>query len=67
LQGNTLVLQIGDHFENRLNAAYSDYFTIQGGVVNLSFTRDDKGKITGFVFNSAADGREIKGVTFKRQ
>ncbi len=67
LQGNTLVLQIGENFENRLNAAYSDYFTIQGGVVNLSFTRDDKGKITGFVFNSAADGREIKGVTFKRQ
>ena len=67
LQGNNLVLQIGENFENRLNAAYADYFTIQGGVVNLTFTRDDKGKITGFVFNSAADGREVKGIAFKRQ
>ncbi len=67
LQGNTLVLQIGENFENQLTAAYADYFTIRGGVVNLSFTRDDKGKITGFVFNSAADGREVKGITFKRR
>ena len=67
LQGNNLVLQIGENFENRLNAAYADYFTIQGGVVNLTFTRDDKGKITGFVFNSALDERDVKGITFKRQ
>ena len=67
LEGNNLVLRIGENFENRLNAAYADYFTIQGGVINLSFARDDKGKITGFVFNSAADGREVKGIGFKRQ
>jgi CubicO group peptidase (beta-lactamase class C family) len=67
LKGNNLVLQIGENFENQLNAAYADYFTIQGGVVNLSFIRDDEGKITGFVFNSAADEREVKGIIFKRQ
>jgi CubicO group peptidase (beta-lactamase class C family) len=67
LQGNNLVLQIGENFENRLNAAYADYFTIQGGVINLTFNRDDKGKITGFVFNAGADGRDVKGITFKRK
>ncbi len=67
LEGNNLVLRIGENFENPLTAAYADYFTIRGGAINLVFTRDDKGKITGFVFNSALDEREIKGVTFKRQ
>ena len=67
LKGNNLSLQIGESLEPSLNAAYADYFTIQGGVINLSFTRDDKGKIAGFVFNSAADGREVKGITFKRR
>ena len=67
LQGNNLVLQIGENFENRLTAASADYFTIQGGAVNLAFTRDDKGKIAGFVFNSALDEREVKGIAFKRQ
>jgi CubicO group peptidase (beta-lactamase class C family) len=67
LKDNNLVLQIGENFENRLTAAYADYFTIQGGAVNLSFRRDDKGKITGFVFNSALDEREVKGIVFKRQ
>jgi CubicO group peptidase (beta-lactamase class C family) len=67
LQGNNLVLRIGENFENQLTAAAADYFTIQGGVVNLAFTRDDKGKIAGFVFNSAADGRDVKGIAFRRQ
>lgn len=67
LKDNKLVLQIGDNFENQLNAAAADYFTIQGGAVNLSFARDEKGKITGFVFNSALDEREIKGINFKRK
>lgn len=67
LEGNNLVLQIGENFENRLTSASADYFTIQGGAVNLSFTRDDKGKITGFVFNSAADGRDVKRIAFKRR
>lgn len=67
LKDGNLVLQIGENFENRLNAAYADYFTIGGGQVNLSFTRDDKGKIAGFMFNSTADDRDIKGIVFKRR
>jgi len=67
LKGNNLVFQIGENFEAPLNAAYADVFTTAGGQINLSFTRDGQGKITGFVFNSALDEREIKGITFKRQ
>jgi CubicO group peptidase (beta-lactamase class C family) len=67
LKGKNLVLQIGESLEPSLTAAYADYFTVQGGVVNLSFTRDDKGKIAGFVFNSALDGRDVKGIIFKRR
>lgn len=67
LKDNNLILQIGENFENPLTAAYADYFTIRGGEINLVFTRDGQGKIAGFVFNSALDEREIKGITFKRQ
>ena len=67
LKGNNLILQIGESFEAPLTAAYADFFTAMGGVINLSFTRDDTGKITGFVFNAAADGRDVKGIAFKRQ
>lgn len=67
VKDNNLVLQIGENFENRLNAAYADYFTIQGGTVNLTFHRDEKGKIKGFTFNSALDEREVKNIDFKRQ
>ncbi|HEX8568285.1 MAG TPA: serine hydrolase domain-containing protein [Pyrinomonadaceae bacterium] len=67
LKGNNLVLQISENLEPQLTAAYADVFTTANGQINLSFTRDDKGKIAGFVFNSAADGREVKGITFKRQ
>jgi CubicO group peptidase (beta-lactamase class C family) len=67
LKGNTFVLQIGESFEAPLTAAYADVFTTAGGQINLSFTRDDKGKIAGFVFNSALDEREVKGIAFKRQ
>jgi CubicO group peptidase (beta-lactamase class C family) len=67
LQGNNLSLQIGENLKPTLTAAYADVFTTANGQINLSFTRDDKGKITGFVFNSALDGREVKGVAFKRQ
>jgi hypothetical protein len=65
LEGKNLSLQISENLKPTLTAAYADVFTT--GPINLSFTRDDKGKITGFVFNSAADGREVKGVAFKRQ
>jgi len=66
-QGNNLSFQIGENLKPTLTAAYADVFTTANGQINLSFTRDDKGKIAGFVFNSALDGREVKGVAFKRQ
>ena len=66
LKGSNLALQISESLETRLIASYADFFTIPDGEVNLSFTRDDKGKITGFVFN-ATGGREVKGVAFKRR
>jgi len=67
LKGNNFSLQIGENSEAPLTAAYADFFTTAGGQINLSFTRDDKGKIAGFVFNSALDERDVKGITFKRQ
>jgi CubicO group peptidase (beta-lactamase class C family) len=66
LKGSKLALQISESLETPLTASYADFFTIPDGEVNLSFTRDDKGKITGFVFN-ATGVREIKGVAFKRR
>lgn len=67
LRGKNLVLKVSDNLEPQLSAAYADVFTTAGGQINLSFSRDDKGKIAGFVFNSAVDDREVKGVTFKRR
>jgi hypothetical protein len=67
LQSNNLSLQISENLKPTLTAAYADVFTIAGGQINLSFTRDDKGKIAGFMFNSSLDGRDVKGVAFKRQ
>ncbi|HEY9404835.1 MAG TPA: hypothetical protein VIQ24_19415, partial [Pyrinomonadaceae bacterium] len=67
LKGNSLSLQIGESLESLLNALYADFFALPGGEINLSFTRDDKGKIAGFVFNSGGDEREVKGITFKRR
>ncbi|MCA1640188.1 MAG: serine hydrolase, partial [Acidobacteria bacterium] len=67
LEGNNLVLPISEDRKPQLTAAYADVFTTAGGQINLVFTRDNKGKITGFVFNSGVDGRDVKGVAFKRQ
>jgi len=67
LQGSSLALWIGDSMETRLVPSYADFFTIPGGEVNLSFTRDARGKITGFVFGSAGEERQVKGITFKRR
>jgi CubicO group peptidase (beta-lactamase class C family) len=67
LKGNHLSLQLGENLQPTLTAAYADVFTTAGGQINLSFTRDDKGKIAGFVFNSAVDEREVKGIVFKRR
>jgi hypothetical protein len=65
LKCNNFILQIGENFEAPLTAAYADVFTTAGGQINLVFTRDDKGKIAGFVFNSALDERDFKGIVFK--
>jgi hypothetical protein len=67
LKGNNLSLQVSETLNPTLTAAYADVFTTAGGQINLSFTRDDKGKIAGFVFNSAVDEREVKGIVFKRR
>ncbi|HEX8150466.1 MAG TPA: serine hydrolase domain-containing protein [Pyrinomonadaceae bacterium] len=67
LQGSSLALQVGDSLETRLVPLYADFFTIPGGEINLSFTRDARGKITGFVFSSAGEERQVKGITFKRR
>lgn len=67
LEGKTLVLQISEERNLQLTAAYADVFTTAGGQISLVFTRDAKGKITGFVFNSGVDGRDVKGIVFKRQ
>ena len=66
LESKNLVLQISEDRNPQLMPAYADVFTTAGGQINLVFTRDDKGKITGFVFNSGVDGRDVKGVAFKR-
>jgi CubicO group peptidase (beta-lactamase class C family) len=67
LEGKNLVLQISEDRNPQLTAAYMDVFTTAGGQINLAFTRGDKGKITGFVFNSGVDGRDVKGIAFKRR
>jgi len=67
LKGNNLSLYISETLENRLVGLYADAVTLPGGEINLAFTRDDKGKISGFVFNSGLDDREVKGVIFNRR
>jgi len=67
LKGNSLILQFGDSFEAPLVAAYADVFTTANGQVTLSFTRNGKGVISGFMFGSAADEREVKGIAFMRR
>ena len=67
LKGKSLSLQVSETLEPQLTAAYADVFTTANGQINLSFTRDEKGKIAGFVFNSALDDRETKGIIFKLQ
>jgi CubicO group peptidase (beta-lactamase class C family) len=65
-KGNGFVVHITDGFEAPLTPAYEDVFTTAEGQINLVFTRDDKGKISSFVFNSALGEREVKGIVFKR-
>lgn len=66
VQGNALVLQISENLRPTLNPGYADAFFAPAGLV-LPFSRDEKGKITGFVFNSGIDDRDVKGVVFKRK
>ena len=65
-KGNTFTVHITDTFQAPLTPAYEDVFTTAEGQINFVFTRDDKGKISGFVFNSALGEREVKGIVFKR-
>ena len=65
--GDKFTLRISESFEAPLAAAYEDVFTTANGQISLVFARGDNGKITGFVFNAGLDGREVKGVVFKRQ
>ncbi len=67
LDGTNLTLGINDNFKPPLSPASVDNFSFAGGQGNLAFTRDANGKVAGFVFNSAAGGREVKGIEFKRQ
>ena len=67
LKGKNLVVQISDSLQPTLAPAYADTFSTANGQINFSFVRDDQGLVTGFVFNSALDDREVKGVTFRRR
>lgn len=67
LDGKDLVLRISEERAPTLTAAYEDVFTTAGGQISLVFSRDNQRRITGFVFNSGVDGRDVKGVSFKRR
>ena len=67
VKGNGLGLQFGESFDGQLNGTYADTFAGGGGQVRITFTRDDKGVITGFVFNADVDDRGVMGVVFKRR
>jgi CubicO group peptidase (beta-lactamase class C family) len=67
LKGNSLRLQFGETFDAPINGFYADTFGGGGGQVRITFTRDEKGTITGFVFNADVDERGVNGVIFKRK
>ena len=67
LKGKNLVLQIGESFEAPLTPAFTDAFTTANGQVILLFNRNDKGMVSGFVFNSGIDEREVKDINFARR
>jgi CubicO group peptidase (beta-lactamase class C family) len=65
-QGSGRVFSIGETMRPTFNPAYADAFSVDAGIV-LTFTRDEKGKVNGFVLNSGLDNRSVKGVMFKRK
>lgn len=67
VKGKGLGLQFGETFDGQLNGAYADTFAGGGGVVRITFTRDVKGAVTGFVFNAEMDERGVNGIVFKRR
>ena len=67
LKGSGLGLQFGETFDGQLFGSFEDTFAGGGGQVRITFTRDDKGAITGFVFNADVDDRGVMGVVFKRR
>jgi CubicO group peptidase (beta-lactamase class C family) len=66
-KGNNLVLKIAEFFEPSLTSVYADVFTGAGGQFNLSFSRNDRGEIAGFVLNLGGERAGAKGFAFKRQ
>jgi CubicO group peptidase (beta-lactamase class C family) len=66
-KGDGFVFQTGPTLEAPLTPAYRDVFTTGEGRVHFVFTRDDKGKVTGFTLNANMDDREVKGVVFTRK
>lgn len=67
LEDKNLVLRISDTLKPQLTPAYADVFTTANGQIRLEFARDSQGKISGFVFNSGIDGRDVKDITFTKQ
>jgi hypothetical protein len=45
----------------------ADFFSGGRGQLKFSFTRDDKSKISGFVFNSDGDERDVNWIALKRR
>lgn len=66
-KGSSLEVKVGEDRAPTLNPAYADVFAGPGGQLTLTFTRDDRGNISGFVFDSSVDGRDVKGVVFRRK
>ena len=67
LEGNSLILHINDNLNPPLTPVYLDFFNTANGQIRFSFTRDEKGKVNGYMFYSNLDQREVNGVVFKRR
>ncbi len=67
VKGNSVAVQINESLQPTLAAWYPDFFTAADGEIRFTFSRDDKGRVNGFVFDSGLDDREVKGVAFTRR
>jgi CubicO group peptidase (beta-lactamase class C family) len=66
-QGKSLTFHVNENLNPTVTPVYLDFFNTANGQIRLSFTRDEKGKVDGFIFYSNLDGREVNGVVFKRR